>query len=106
MEPPEVESSAATETRGGPKGGSSLIWRFMRVLGSLALLAALYALSLGPALRLNKHGVISVRTLEVTYLPLSMLNELPGGSVMMDLIERYTRLWENPQPSEPEPPLD
>ena len=61
--------------------------------GALVVFAVglLYALSMGPALLLNKRGAIRVETLEKIYMPLSLLTDAIPGS--QRLLESYVRLW-------------
>jgi hypothetical protein len=59
-------------------------------------LAALYLLSIGPALQLNKRGVISPDTLERFYFPLSFISQIPGAGIVL---EKYLELWDAPEPS-------
>ncbi|MHC1764384.1 MAG: hypothetical protein AB9869_08765 [Verrucomicrobiia bacterium] len=62
-------------------------------------LTALYILSIGPAVQLNKRGVISPETLERIYFPVSFISAVPGSQWVLD---RYIRLWADPG-HEPEP---
>lgn len=58
--------------------------------------AILYALSIGPAILLNKRGAISVETLERVYFPLSLaVSGIPGTGWLLD---SYVRLWVDPGP--------
>lgn len=67
----------------------------MRPLLIASGVAAVYFLSIGPAVLLNKHGVISPETLEKAYLPVSFLSEIPGTQWLLD---HYLRLWVDPGP--------
>ena len=58
-------------------------------------LAVLYFLSIGPAVQLNKRGVISPETFEKLYFPMSFLSDVPGSQWLLD---HYMRLWVDPGP--------
>src|SRR5262245_22836204 len=60
--------------------------------------AVLYFLSFGPAVQLNKRGLISPTTLEKLYFPLSLMSFIPGGEWLLD---RYMRLWVDLGPRPP-----
>src|SRR5690349_1063238 len=65
--------------------------------GSIAVFAflVLYFLSIGPALQLNKRGVISADTFERIYFPLALVSDVPGSQWLLD---RYLQLWVDPGP--------
>ncbi len=67
----------------------------MRCVVMVFGLAVLYFLSIGPAVQLNKRGVISLETLEKVYLPLSLVSDIPGTKWLLD---HYIRLWVDPGP--------
>ena len=58
--------------------------------------AAFYFLSIGPAVHLNKRGVISGDTFEKLYYPLSFFSDVPGSQWLLD---QYLRLWMDPEPA-------
>ena len=48
-------------------------------------------MSIGPAVLLNKRGVISIETLELTYMPLNIVTSaVPGATELFDV---YIKLW-------------
>jgi len=48
-------------------------------------------MSIGPAVLLNKRGVISVETLERIYMPLNIVTSgIPGAT---ELFDGYINLW-------------
>jgi len=56
--------------------------------------AVLYALSIGPAILMNKRGAISSETLERVYFPLSLVvSGIPRSGPFVDW---YVRLWVDP----------
>ena len=61
-------------------------------------LAVLYFLSIGPAVQLNKRGLISAESFEKLYFPLAITSVIPGGEWLLD---RYMRLWVDLGPSHP-----
>ncbi len=79
-------------TTGPPKektpGQRILKWFVITVVLCLA-----YALSFGPAILLNKRGILSPQTLEMAYLPLMIVAQIPGGQW---LFEKYAELWVGP----------
>jgi hypothetical protein len=78
----------------------SLARKLIILLLGLFTFAILYFLSFGPALLLNKRGVIKVETLQIAYFPLMILTQIiPGGQW---IAEEYMRLWVGePLPSAP-----
>jgi hypothetical protein len=80
-----------TEAPARKEGGS----KFAKFLLGAAVVVILYALSIGPAVALNKRGVISVDVLESVYTPLMMvMSAVPGGQ---RVTESYMTLWGAPQ---------
>jgi hypothetical protein len=75
---------------------SPMLLRWLLRLSILVFgVAVFYALSIGPAILLNKRGVISPETLERVYFPLSLVvSGIPGAHSLM---ERYVRLWVDPE---------
>lgn len=73
----------------GPQFGR---WCFRLVILAFGF-AVLYMLSLGPAVLLNKRGMISPETLEQMYFPLSIVSDIPGSQWFID---NYLRLWVDP----------
>jgi hypothetical protein len=55
----------------------------------------LYFLSIGPAVQLNRRGLISLETFERLYSPLSFFSDIPGSQWLLD---HYMRLWADPGP--------
>lgn len=65
--------------------------RLLITLGAICILVLLYILSIGPAVLLNKRGVITVETLELIYMPLNLVvSVIPGAT---ELIDSYMKLW-------------
>ena len=65
--------------------------RLLIMLGAICALFLLYAMSIGPAVLLNKRGVISVETLERIYMPLNIVTSgVPGATQLFDA---YIKLW-------------
>ena len=60
-----------------------------------SVLFAVYVLSIGPALLLNKRGIISAELLEMVFIPASFVCDVPGGKWLLD---RYLGLWVSPDP--------
>jgi hypothetical protein len=90
------DSSADGETKNFPtlaKFGPSLGRWSARCLLWMFGLAVLYMLSIGPAVQLNKRGLISSQTFEKIYFPLSLISDIPGSHWILD---RYMRLWADP----------
>lgn len=89
---PESTSRALpTLSKVAPSAGRWAI----RITVTLFVAAALYVLSIGPAFLLNKRGVIAPQTLEMTYMPLFLMGDIPGLNA---LIEKYIMLWIGPEP--------
>jgi hypothetical protein len=77
-----------TFTRFGPLGGRWIL-RFLILAFGVFIV---YALSIGPALQLNKRGMISAETIERFYFPLSFV------PVAQPILDWYIRLWVPGQP--------
>lgn len=95
------DPSSTTPATAEPKGSLPFAWlRWTLRLGAVACSAVcLYALSFGPAMRLNQQGSLRVETLEKLYLPLMVVSDLVPG--MPGLLESYARRWLAPVPQLP-----
>ncbi|MHC1769095.1 MAG: hypothetical protein AB9869_33235 [Verrucomicrobiia bacterium] len=89
-------------TKAFPTLASPSLLRWVMGLAILAFgVAVLYGLSIGPAILMNKRGVITPETLERVYFPLSLVaSGIPGSGPLVDW---YVRLWVDPGPP-PAPP--
>lgn len=83
-------------TKAFPTLASPSLLRWLLGLAILAFgVAVLYALSIGPAILMNKRGVITPQTLERVYFPFFLVvSEIPGSGPLVDW---YVGLWVNPE---------